>query len=711
MASTKRKTARQWLPALAAAVFGAVLSVAFPPEGLWWLAPLTVAGFTWCCQVAAGQREQQRGRRRPAAAGGFIGLCFGLTFCVIFFRWITSIGVDVWLGLAVLETLFFIPLGIGTAALGRLRGAPLWQAMLWVAEEAVRDRFPLGGMSWGRLAFSQTDTPFTPLAALGGAPLVTFATALAGTVLAVVARSWWRRAGAAAVVRGRVRRRGVVEGGAVGGAGGSAAPALGPGALGHAAAELGPVAIGDASSAIGSDAVIHGAMGLGSGANGHVSSAVGSEANGYAAAELGATEAGSTDSTPAGSARPNPTASGRSPLGWRAAAAWTVLAVAVPAVGWLVPLQTTAGKPVEMAAIQGNVVQPGINSYGTQDAVLNNHLLVTQQYAAEVAAGKVPQPAAVIWPEDSDDVDPFAYPSVYNALTQAAANIKAPILVGAVVGIGPGEVRSEGIVWNPTTGAGASYSKRHLVPFGEYIPWRSFLTKYFSELNRVPDDFVPGNTPGVLTIGGVKIADVICFEVAYDDIVRSSVSGDGGVIVVQTNNADYGWTGQPEQQLAISQLRAVESGRPVLIASTSGISGYITPDGAIVQQTGQFVPAVVAADITPRTGLTLADRVGAMPEWVMSALACAAWLFALLIARRRRRVELAGQASALVAASDSVSNSVSNGASDSVSDGAVNGAANTDLGGAPVPAPAGEQAAEQAVEEVNTQTEARKAPA
>jgi apolipoprotein N-acyltransferase len=660
VASTKRKTARQWLPALAAAVFGAVLSVAFPPEGLWWLAPLTVAGFTCCCQAAAGQREQQRGRRRPAAAGGFVGLCFGLTFCVIFFRWITSIGVDVWLGLAVLETLFFIPLGIGTAALGRLRGAPLWQAMLWVAEEAVRDRFPLGGMSWGRLAFSQTDTPFTPLAALGGAPLVTFATALAGTVLAAVATSWWRRSGAAAVLRARLRRRGTVE----------------PGAA----------------------------------AIGQTSSPVGSEADGHASARLVAAEAGSTGSAsagsdspnadspspvPAGSARSGPAASGRGPLGWRAATAWAVLAVAVPAVGWLVPLQTTAGKPVEMAAIQGNVVQPGINSYGTQDAVLNNHLLVTQQYAAEVAAGKVPQPAAVIWPEDSDDVDPFAYPSVYYALTQAAANIKAPILVGAVVGIGPGQVRSEGIVWSPTTGAGASYSKRHLVPFGEYIPWRSFLTKYFSELNRVPDDFVPGNTPGALTIGGVNIADVICFEVAYDDIVRSSVNSDSGVIVVQTNNADYGWTGQPEQQLAISQLRAVESGRPVLIASTSGISGYITPDGAIAEQTGQFVPAVVAADITPRTGLTLADRVGAAPEWAMSALACAAWLFALLIARRRRRVEPAGQASALVATSGRASDGAANGAPD----------------GAPVPAPGGEQAAEQAVEEVNTQTEARKAPA
>ena len=629
MASTSRKTARQWLPALAAAGFGAALSAAFPPEGWWWLAPITVAGFTWCCRIAADQRVEQRGRPRPAAAGACVGLFFGLTFCVVFFRWITSIGVDVWLGLAVLETLFFIPLGVGTAALGRLKGAPLWQAMLWVAAEALRDRFPLGGMSWGRLAFSQTDTPFTPLAALGGAPLVTFATALAGTVLAAVAATAWRRYGA------EVRRR-----------------------------------IGRTSTSTSTSAP---------------TAATETAVNGSAVVSSRFT--GPADRPNSGSPTFRPAS------GWRTAAAWVVLAVAVPAVGWLVPLQTTAGKPVELAAIQGNVVQPGINSYGTQDAVLNNHLLVTQQYAAEVAAGKLPQPAAVIWPEDSDDVDPYAYAIVYQELTAAAADVKAPILVGAVVAAGPGQVRSEGIVWNPTTGAGASYSKRHLVPFGEYIPMRSFLTKYFSELARVPDDFVPGNTPGVLTIGGVKIADVICFEVAYDDIVRSSVQGDGGVIVVQTNNADYGWTGQPEQQLAISQLRAVESGRPVLIASTSGISGYITPDGVIEQQTRQFTPAVVAADVTPRTGLTLADRVGAAPEWAMAALACAAWIFALVLARRHRVRPTSG-ASDMVAASD----------------------------GAPVPARRGEPAVSggQAVtdaepdedpEAVATATEARKAPA
>jgi apolipoprotein N-acyltransferase len=144
-----------------------------------------------------------------------------------------------------------------------------------------------------------------------------------------------------------------------------------------------------------------------------------------------------------------------------------------------------------------------------------------------------------------------------------------------------------------------------------------------------------------MTVGGVKIAEVICFEVAYDDMVRSSVLGGGGVLVVQTNNATYGFTDQPGEQLAISQLRAVETGRPVMIAATSGISGYIDANGRIVDQTAQFTPAVVTADVTPRTGETLAIKVGAVPEWIMMVLGLLAWAWAAAAGRRRRRLEAA----------------------------------------------------------------------
>ena len=526
---------RGWLPHLGAGASGGLLYPAFAPIGWWWLAPLAVAGFTLCAR-AAYQGRVTRGHRRPWAGGGWAGLWFGLAFCYLIFRWEAAIAMDAMLALGLVEALYFVPLGAALASVSRLRFAAFWQALLWVAEEFFRDRWPFGGFSWGRLAFSQTQSPLTKIVALGGAPLLTFATALIGTGLAALALR---------LHRARQAR-------------------------------------------------------------------LDSPETGWATA-----------------------------IGWRGAVGWVGAALVLPIAGNLVPLQTTAGKPIELAAIQGNVPRTGLDAYGQAFAVLDNHAKLTEQYAQEIAEGKAKQPVAVFWPEDSDDVDPYADTQAYETVSAAVGAIGVQTLIGTVVDVGPDNAQELGIVWDPKTGPGATYAKRHLVPFGEYIPYRAELTKYFSEMSLVPRDFIPGTKPGVLTVGGVKIALVICYEVAFDDMVRSSVLGGGGVLVVQTNNADYAWTDQPGEQLAISQLRAVETGRPVMIAATSGISGYIDASGRIVQQTQQFTPAVVADEVTPRTGQTLAIRLGADPEWVMMALGLLGWAWAAYVGRRRRRLAAA----------------------------------------------------------------------
>ena len=76
----------------------------------------------------------------------------------------------------------------------------------------------------------------------------------------------------------------------------------------------------------------------------------------------------------------------------------------------------------------------------------------------------------------------------------------------------------------------------------------------------------------------------MCFEVAYDGLLRDLVDGGADVIVVPTNNATYTGTGQIEQQFAMSRLRAIETGRYVVVASTNGISGIVAPDGRVVER-------------------------------------------------------------------------------------------------------------------------------
>src|SRR5207302_9474640 len=105
----------------------------------------------------------------------------------------------------------------------------------------------------------------------------------------------------------------------------------------------------------------------------------------------------------------------------------------------------------------------------------------------------------------------------------------------------------------------------------------------------------------VLDAAGVRFAGVICFEVADDRIVREAVNGGGRLLVVQTNNATYerrghnGRGGETAQQLQMSRLRAVEHGRAVVVAATSGVSAVISPDGRVRQRTGVFTPATLVA--------------------------------------------------------------------------------------------------------------------
>ena len=178
--------------------------------------------------------------------------------------------------------------------------------------------------------------------------------------------------------------------------------------------------------------------------------------------------------------------------------------------------------------------------------------------------------------------------------------------------------------------------KQNLVPFGEYVPLRGLLESFISRLDRIPRDFVSGDVPGDLKLGPVTVADVICFDVAYDDAVRGAVAGGGELITVQTNNATYGHTGQVEQQWAISRLRAIEHARSVVVASTSGISGVIAPDGTVQQRAPEFERATIVAPVVTRTSETLATRLGAWPGWALTLVGFGALGVSIAVEVRRR---------------------------------------------------------------------------
>jgi len=506
---------RYALPASIAA--GLAMLFAFPPYGLWWLAPVAVA-----LLAAAVHRRRMR-------AGFGLGALTGLTLFAPLLAWTNlHTGWVPWVLLFLLQAAYIGLLGALAAyaspLVDRRRWTwPLVTGVLWVTQEALRDRTPFGGFPWGRVAFSQGDSPLLRFAVLGGAPLVTFAVAVAGGLLVTAAWRPWRTRDRPAVLRG-------------------AGLALG--------------------------------------------------------------------------------------------------AVALIAAGLLVPLGSPSpggGPPVTVAIVQGNVPRLGLDFNAQRRQVLNNHVDATVALAGRVAAGEVDQPDLVIWPENSSDVDPTLDPRAAASISRAADTIKAPILVGALFrGPGEGQVRNVGVVWQPGTGIDMDqvYVKRHPVPFAEYVPLRSIARVVSKEVDRIRNDFIGGSTPGVLRMGPVRIGDVICFEVAYDEIVRDTVTGGAGLLVVQTNNATFD-VAEAEQQLAMVRLRAVEHGRESLMASTVGVSAFVGIDGSVAQATGFNTPAVEVSRMRPRETRTLATQLGIWPEVMLVGFAVAALVGAGFVRRSR----------------------------------------------------------------------------
>jgi apolipoprotein N-acyltransferase len=477
---------------VAASGGGLLLYASFPPRTLWWLALPALA----LLGVAV------HGRR--ARAGFGYGFLFGMGFLLPLLTWIGSlVGPVPWVALVVLESLFVGLAGAGMAIVSRLPAAPLWAAAVWVAAEALRGRVPFGGLPWGRVGFGQPDGILLPVAAIGGEPLLSFVTVLAGLALGELARR----------AAGRTFR-----------------PLTVPAVIAVAALLTGP------------------------------------------------------------------------------------LAALVPPVGG------GAERFVTVAAVQGNVPRLGLDFNAQRRAVLDNHVQATIRLADDVAAGRVAKPDVVIWPENSSDIDPLQNPDAARQIDRAARAVGVPILVGAVLRNPDGVTTSNSaLVWLAGQGVVERADKRRVQPFGEYMPWRSFFALFSSYVARA-GYFVPGTGPGVVDMAGVRVGVTICWEVAFDDLITDSVRNGAQVLAVPSNNATFGFTEMTYQQAAMSRVRSVEHDRASVIATTSGVSATIAPDGTVTQSTKQFTPDVLV-ERTPLLGTTtLATRLGAAPEWVLVAL-------------------------------------------------------------------------------------------
>lgn len=348
---------------------------------------------------------------------------------------------------------------------------------------------------------------------------------------------------------------------------------------------------------------------------------------------------------------------GRGTLGALGAAvlvAAVVVGVGVPLRGWEPePAAGTQGS-VNVGIVQGNVPGRGIEAMGRARTVTLNHLSQTIDLATDVRLGRVPRPDFILWPENSTDIDPTEDAQTRLVVDAAARIAGVPIMVGAVMdGPGPDERQTSALFWQPGGTITGRYDKRNLVPFGEWIPFRDQLLPLIPMLKLVGAQSVPGTRPGVMRVtvptadGGTRplaVGDVICFELAYDATVHQAITAGAQVLMVQSNNATYGGTGQIEQQFAITRTRAMETRREIAVATTNSVSGFIDRDGTVVWRSQQFTHADRVVTMPLRSAITPAVRWG---SWIDDGLALVGLLAALVgagaavLVRRRTAGRLA----------------------------------------------------------------------
>ena len=309
--------------------------------------------------------------------------------------------------------------------------------------------------------------------------------------------------------------------------------------------------------------------------------------------------------------------------------AW-VPVLAVPVVLWGVGAalggaawSRPGGLPFDAALVQGNVAQE--QKFGTLDESLALYQRLTREVAGTAEL--------VVWPETAV---PTFYRRVADRLNEFERGMEASG-TRVVTGVFTVEENS-GRYYNAVRplGVGAlEYRKQRLVPFGEYMPMRGAL-QFLERYIQIPMSDIAAGRAGqpALKPGDFRLGASVCYEAAYPSVMRR-IAARSTVLINVSNDGWFGDSTAPHQHLQIARMRSIETARPMLRATNTGVTAIIDHQGGVVARGPQFEEAVVQGRIEPRAGLTPYARAGNAPIVVLAALlALAPWLVRLW--RRRR---------------------------------------------------------------------------
>jgi apolipoprotein N-acyltransferase len=274
--------------------------------------------------------------------------------------------------------------------------------------------------------------------------------------------------------------------------------------------------------------------------------------------------------------------------------------------------------------LDARVLQPDIANLSVWDAqaVRSNYSrLIAQSHQACDRGG-----ALIVWPEGA------AWPYELGRDPQLAADLATLNAKGCSVLLGSPRregdkvfnsavvVSSEGESW---------YDKRHLVPWGEYVPLSGLLA-FVDTMARNAGDFERGSEVRLLRAGGQDLGGAICYEAVFPREVAETVIAGATVLVSITNDDWYGPSSARWQHLRAARFRSAESRRTMLRAAVTGVSAVIAPDGSLTDSAGPAEQRTLSARIRGRRDLTFYVRHGGLAPWLLSMLSA----FAIIWSRR-----------------------------------------------------------------------------
>ncbi len=277
--------------------------------------------------------------------------------------------------------------------------------------------------------------------------------------------------------------------------------------------------------------------------------------------------------------------------------------------------------PAQSRSLQVALLQGNIDQYKKWSRAYIAE--IQERYGYLVEEASLEKPDLIIWPETSVPGFLFQDPELKDWAVQVIKKSRTNHLVGS-----PSEKSKD--IYNSSfsldreSSLVGQYEKRHLVPFGEIVPWMSVLGRLIPPLNAL-GGFTAGSTPPVVTAANIPIGVNICYEAIFPALVRRSVLAGAQILANQTNDGWYMQTAAPYQHWAPNVFRAVENRRYVLRANNTGISGIIDPWGRIVAQSPIYQSQVIRGTVHPMLELTFYTRHGDL-----FAIACSVFCIGIL---------------------------------------------------------------------------------